>query len=79
MGQIITKNEAKNIVEKLKKEGIIARKYFYPLINEFECYLGYGKNITGTTSVALEEERVKKIKGWKKAVRYAFDWAKDEE
>lgn len=29
-------------------------------INEFECYLGYGKNITGTTSVALEEERVKK-------------------
>jgi glycerol kinase len=26
-----------------------------------------------------EEEREKKIKGWKKAVRYAFDWAKDEE
>ena len=25
------------------------------------------------------EDREKKIKGWKKAVRYAFDWAKDEE
>ena len=24
-------------------------------------------------------EREKKIKGWKKAVRYAFDWAKDED
>lgn len=29
-------------------------------INELDCYLGYGKNITATTSVALEEERVKK-------------------
>ncbi len=25
-----------------------------------------------------EEEREKSIRGWKKAVRYAFDWAKDE-
>lgn len=25
------------------------------------------------------DEREKKIKGWKKAVRYAFDWAKDED
>ncbi len=25
-----------------------------------------------------EEERIKRIKGWKKAVRCAFDWAKDE-
>ena len=26
------------VFEKLKKEGIIARKYFYPLTNDFECY-----------------------------------------
>ena len=26
-----------------------------------------------------DKEREKKIKGWKKAVKYAFDWAKDEE
>lgn len=25
----------------------------------------------------LEEERAKKVKGWKKAVKYAFDWAKE--
>ena len=25
-----------------------------------------------------EEERKAKLKGWKKAVRYAFDWARDE-
>ena len=26
-----------------------------------------------------EDERRKRIKGWNKAVKYAFDWAKDEE
>lgn len=26
-----------------------------------------------------EDERLKLIRGWKKAVRYSFDWAKDEE
>ena len=26
------------ILEKLKREGIIGRKYFYPLTNSFECY-----------------------------------------
>ncbi|MCQ2508557.1 MAG: glycerol kinase GlpK [Dorea sp.] len=26
-----------------------------------------------------QEERAKKIKGWNKAVKYAFDWARDEE
>lgn len=26
-----------------------------------------------------EEERLKRLKGWKKAVRYSFDWAKDDE
>ena len=26
-----------------------------------------------------DDEREKKIKGWKKAVKYAFDWAKDED
>lgn len=29
------------VFEKLKANGIIARKYFYPLINGFECYKGY--------------------------------------
>ena len=26
-----------------------------------------------------EDDRKKRVKGWKKAVKYAFDWAKDEE
>lgn len=29
------------VFEKLKEHDIIARKYFYPLINGFECYKGY--------------------------------------
>lgn len=28
------------VLEELKKENIIARKYFYPLTNSFECYKG---------------------------------------
>ncbi len=28
------------VAESLLKEGIFARKYFYPLTNEFECYMG---------------------------------------
>ncbi|RDU24311.1 glycerol kinase GlpK [Anaerosacchariphilus polymeriproducens] len=31
------------------------------------------------TPVISEEERAKKIKGWNKAVKYAFGWAKEEE
>lgn len=29
------------IIEKLKENGIMARKYFYPLTNEFECYQSF--------------------------------------
>ena len=29
------------VFEKLAAEGIFARKYFYPLTNEFECYKDY--------------------------------------
>lgn len=37
-GYKYTRNE---IYEKLKKQGITARKYFYPLTNSFECYRNY--------------------------------------
>lgn len=37
-GYKYTRNE---ISEKLAKEGISARKYFYPLTNSFECYRNY--------------------------------------
>ena len=30
------------------------------------------------TPALPEEKRQEKMKGWKKAVRYAFDWAKEE-
>ncbi|MGM9947566.1 DegT/DnrJ/EryC1/StrS family aminotransferase, partial [Floccifex sp.] len=33
-----TRNE---VFEKLEKQGIGARKYFYPLTNSFECYRNY--------------------------------------
>lgn len=36
-GYELDRNE---VFEKLKNEGIIARKYFYPLTNSFECYKG---------------------------------------
>ena len=29
------------VFEKLAKENVHARKYFYPLTNEFECYQDY--------------------------------------
>ena len=34
------KENRDEIFEKLKKENIIARKYFYPLTNSFDCYAG---------------------------------------
>ena len=37
-GYKYTRNE---ICAMLEKEGIIARKYFYPLTNGFECYRNY--------------------------------------
>lgn len=27
-----------DIFEKLKEENIVARKYFYPLVNDYDCY-----------------------------------------
>lgn len=36
-GYILNRDE---IFEKLKNQDIIARKYFYPLVNSFECYKG---------------------------------------
>jgi len=32
------KNNRNEIFEKLGQSGIIARKYFYPLVNEYDCY-----------------------------------------
>ena len=34
------------IFEKLKENDIIARKYFYPLINDYECYKEYDSSLT---------------------------------
>lgn len=34
------------IFEKLKENNIFARKYFYPLINDFDCYKEYDSNLT---------------------------------
>ena len=36
-GYVLTRDE---IFEALKKRNIIARKYFYPLTSNFECYKG---------------------------------------
>ena len=37
-GYKYTRNE---VFEKLQEQGIIARKYFFPLTNSFECYRNY--------------------------------------
>lgn len=39
------------VAEKLKKNGIFARKYFYPLTNSFDCY--HGQFESNNTPVAL--------------------------
>ncbi len=40
------------VFEKLKEHNIIARKYFYPLVNAFECYKGYATSGKEKTPVA---------------------------
>lgn len=40
------------VFEKLKSYDIIARKYFYPLINGFECYKGYATAGEDKTPIA---------------------------
>ena len=44
-----TRNE---IFEKLKQHNIVARKYFYPLTNSFECYCNYSTAGVEKTPVA---------------------------
>ena len=44
-----TRNE---VFEKLAKQGIMARKYFYPLTNAFECYKDYSTAGAEKTPVA---------------------------
>ncbi len=34
-------NTINEIFEKLKAQNIIARKYFYPLTSDFECYKNF--------------------------------------
>ena len=48
-GYKYTRNE---VFELLFKQGIIARKYFYPLTNSFECYRNYPTAGTEKTPVA---------------------------
>ena len=48
-GYKYTRNE---IFEKLAKQGIGVRKYFYPLTNSFECYRNYPTAVTEKTPVA---------------------------
>ena len=48
-GYKYTRNE---VFEKLAKQGIGARKYFYPLTNSFECYRNYPTAGTEKTPVA---------------------------
>ncbi len=45
--------------------------------NKEDVLANWQIDTTFTPSIG-EEERQARIKGWKKAVRYAFDWAKDE-
>jgi len=46
------KETRNQIFEKLKAEGIVARKYFYPLTNAFECYKNLETAGTEKTPVA---------------------------
>ncbi len=46
------KEDRDQIFERLANEGITARKYFYPLTNGFECYVGYATAGSEKTPVA---------------------------
>jgi dTDP-4-amino-4,6-dideoxygalactose transaminase len=48
------KYDRNEIVEKLKEKGILARKYFYPLTNSFDCYKGKVGFDPSATPVALD-------------------------
>ena len=48
-GYKYTRNE---VFELLSKQGIVARKYFYPLTNSFECYRNYPTAGTEKTPIA---------------------------
>lgn len=48
-GFIKTRDE---VFEELRKEGIVARKYFYPITNSFECYRDYPTAGADKTPVA---------------------------
>lgn len=48
-GYKYTRNE---VFEKLKAENIVARKYFFPLVNSFDCYRGWNFYGTEKTPVA---------------------------
>ena len=41
-----------DIFEKLKEENIVARKYFYPLVNDYDCYTGLETADSQKTPVA---------------------------
>lgn len=42
------------VFEKLKENGIMARKYFYPAINDMTCYLKYNKKNTPVAKMISE-------------------------
>lgn len=46
------KKNRDEVFEELKKYDIIARKYFYPLVNDMECYKGYPTADSSKTPIA---------------------------
>ena len=52
LGPVLTVND--EVYGKLKKEGINARKYFYPLTNSFECYKSFPNANVADTPVAQQ-------------------------
>ncbi len=48
------KYQRDNVFQKLKDNGIVARKYFYPLTNDFECYRSFPTAGADKTPIAKE-------------------------
>ena len=53
------KEDRNEIQKKMEKENIFARKYFYPLTSELNCYAAaYGSSVTNTPVAKYASERV---------------------
>ncbi len=62
------------------KKGTSNEKTFTKFVDDLEIVIdGKDRSYSRLEDEFDDEDREKRLKGWRKAVKYAFDWAKEEE